>query len=136
MDGLRSHVPAPTHTDTPFPEQGQGDIYADNPMLATLDSGELKTANQDRDFTMFLDLKRQYHRELMERLRELAMSGDEYDVDALHNDETEREKCAVEFLQAYGREYWGTEANRRRYLIEDRLKDTKGLACLPDREDE
>lgn len=133
MDGLRSQLLLPTQPDT-LPEQG--DIYANNPMLATLDSGELKTTNQDRDFTTFLDLKLKYHREFMGRLRALATNGDEYDVDALYNDESEREKCAVEFLQAYGREYWGTDANRKRYLMEERLEDTTGLACLPDREDE
>ena len=85
-----------------------------NPIMSALTSGALGPNHRDRDFTTFLDLKKQYHYEFMTRLNEHV--EEDYGWQSLESYETARMECASEFVAKYGRLYWGEE-NRNKYLM-------------------
>lgn len=111
-----------------------------NPMKASLDYGDLRVRDSDRKFTNFLDLKRRYHNLFLESLclhvQGRPGGGDGYVIDALLTDEEARRECAMEFLRKYGKLYWGTEENRKKYLVPERLAKPCELAVYPEREAE
>ncbi|OJJ47869.1 hypothetical protein ASPZODRAFT_165960 [Penicilliopsis zonata CBS 506.65] len=105
-----------------------------NVMRNALDEGALTLKSRDRTFTTFLDLKNDHHNEFMTRLREHVQLA--YQWDDLEKDESERRRCATSFVRQYGNTYWGTEENRRKYLLPDSLKDRKALCTYPERKEE
>ncbi|RAH70740.1 uncharacterized protein BO66DRAFT_450611 [Aspergillus aculeatinus CBS 121060] len=106
-----------------------------NVMKAGLDQGALKPGSIDRDFTKFLDLKSAHQRKFLESLRDhVHFRGFEWGE--LLNSEATRRTCAEIFVDSVGRTYWGTEENRRKYLMEDSFNDPNALCVYPDRREE
>ncbi|KAF7588625.1 hypothetical protein BBP40_005436 [Aspergillus hancockii] len=106
-----------------------------HPMKTDLDEGRLTSTCRDRKFTTFLDLKYEYHSEFIGRLRQHVQDY-HYDWDRLRANEVERRSCAKSFVDRYGTTYWGTEANRKKYLLPDAFSEPISLCTYPARKDE
>ncbi|RHZ66365.1 uncharacterized protein CDV56_108836 [Aspergillus thermomutatus] len=106
-----------------------------NAMEEALDEGVLRLNMRYRDFTLFLDLKDQYHKEFLSRLTEHTEQFG-FDWGMLEQSETERRSCAESFLDLYGTLYWGTKRNRERFLMEDSRADPTSLCLYPERKKE
>ncbi|RLL96664.1 hypothetical protein CFD26_102907 [Aspergillus turcosus] len=106
-----------------------------NAMEEALDDGVLRLNMRYRDFTLFLDLKDQYHKEFLSRLTEhTEQFGFEWAM--LEQSEEERISCAQSFLGRYGMLYWGTQLHRERFLLEDSRADPASLCLYPERKKE
>ncbi|GIJ84554.1 hypothetical protein Asppvi_003401 [Aspergillus pseudoviridinutans] len=106
-----------------------------NAMEEALDDGVLRLNMRYRDFTLFLDLKDQYHKEFLSRLTEhTEQFGFEWGM--LEQSKQERMSCAESFLGRYGMLYWGTELNRERFLMKDSREDPASLCVYPERKKE
>ncbi|KAF7116769.1 hypothetical protein CNMCM5793_005326 [Aspergillus hiratsukae] len=106
-----------------------------NAMEEALDDGVLRLNMRYRDFTLFLDLKDQYHKEFLSRLTEHTEHFG-FDWAMLEQSEEERRSCAQSFLDLYGMRYWGTQLNRERFLMEDSRADPASLCLYPERKKE
>ncbi|KAE8351854.1 hypothetical protein BDV28DRAFT_149600 [Aspergillus coremiiformis] len=106
-----------------------------HPMKADLDDGRLSSRQRDRKFTTFLDLKFDYHTEFINRLRE-HVQGEKYEWEQLQSSEAKRRSCAEKFVIKYGMSYWGTEENRRKYLMPAAFEDPASLCTYPELNDE
>ncbi|KAH1983487.1 hypothetical protein KXW88_003421 [Aspergillus fumigatus] len=106
-----------------------------NTMEEALDDGVLRLSMRYRDFTLFLDLKDQYHKELLTRLTEHTEQL-EFDWGMLEQSRQERMSCAESFLGRYGMLYWGNEVNREKFLMEDSRADPASLCIYPERKKE
>lgn len=104
-------------------------------MEEALDDGVLRLSMRYRDFTLFLDLKDQYHKELLTRLTEHTEQL-EFDWGMLDQSRQERMSCAESFLGRYGMLYWGNEVNREKFLMEDSRADPASLCIYPERKKE
>ncbi|OOF90035.1 hypothetical protein ASPCADRAFT_179858 [Aspergillus carbonarius ITEM 5010] len=104
-------------------------------MKDLLDRGEVKPSWRDKQFVHFLDLKEAYGREFLARVKEHAESTGFSWAD-LAKFENERRTCAKMFVDNFGMAYWGTPANRQKYLQEECLDDPDTLCVYPDRRDE
>ncbi|GCB26734.1 hypothetical protein AAWM_09619 [Aspergillus awamori] len=99
-------------------------------MKELLDRGEVKASWRDKQFVHFLDLKEEYGREFLNLVKEhVEPNGFEW-TDILTS-ENERRACAKDFVAQYGLKYWGTPANRKKYLQEESLADEKTLCTYP-----
>ncbi|RAL08170.1 uncharacterized protein BO97DRAFT_308841, partial [Aspergillus homomorphus CBS 101889] len=106
-----------------------------NPMKADLDKGELKPGKRDRAFTLFLDLKHEYTKRFTDLLKEhVQVHG--FTWGELLNSETGRRTCAEIFVDKHGTTYWGSEENRRKYLMPDALQNPYSLCTYPARREE
>ncbi|OJJ39743.1 hypothetical protein ASPWEDRAFT_169569 [Aspergillus wentii DTO 134E9] len=106
-----------------------------NPLKAFLDEGTLNTKKTFRNFTTFLDLKHNYHNEFLSTVWDhVELQG--YTWKDLAEHESERKACALGFLRVHGKKYWGTDANRRKYLMADSLLDPEALYMYPERKEE
>ncbi|PKY04845.1 hypothetical protein P168DRAFT_326620 [Aspergillus campestris IBT 28561] len=106
-----------------------------NMMKIALDNGVLALSKRDREFTTFLNLKNEYHSGFITRLRQhVTYAGSSWS--AIFEDEDECVKCAESFAEKFGVEYWGSEANREKYLLKDPLQSPDGLCVYPERKDE
>ncbi|PKX89606.1 uncharacterized protein P174DRAFT_434984 [Aspergillus novofumigatus IBT 16806] len=103
-----------------------------NAMEEALDDGVLRLSMRYRDFTLFLDLKGQYHKEFLARLTEHTEQFG-FDWGMLEQSKQERMSCAESFLGRYGMLYWGKEANRERFLMKDSRADPASLCVYPER---
>jgi hypothetical protein len=104
-------------------------------MEEALDDGVLRLNMRYRDFTLFLDLKDQYHKEFLTRLTDhTEQLGFEWAM--LEQSEEERISCAQSFLGRYGMLYWGTQLNREKFLMEDSRADPASLCLYPERKKE
>lgn len=72
--------------------------------------------------------------EFIARLREHAQ--EESSWARLERDRIERRLCVKGFLEKYGMLYWGSEENRRKYLMAESLADLGSLCVYPEREEE
>ncbi|KAH1848974.1 hypothetical protein KXX54_007988 [Aspergillus fumigatus] len=106
-----------------------------NTMEEALDDGVLRLSMRYRDFTLFLDLKDQYHKELLTRLTEHTEQL-EFDWGMLEQSRQERMSCAESFLGRYGMLYWGNEVNREKFLMEDSRADPASPCIYPERKKE
>ncbi|RMJ23676.1 hypothetical protein PHISP_05464 [Aspergillus sp. HF37] len=106
-----------------------------NPMKASLDCGDLKKRSSDRAFTSFLDIKKKYHKEFLESVRQHVQDAG-FASDVLRNNELVREACVLDFLGKYGMFYWGTEGSRAKYLNPAMLEKPAESAVYPEREEE
>ncbi|RAL00533.1 uncharacterized protein BO80DRAFT_476056 [Aspergillus ibericus CBS 121593] len=104
-------------------------------MKDLLDRGEVKPSWRDKQFVHFLDLKEAYGREFLARVKEHAESTGFSWAD-LARSENERRTCAKMFVDRFGITYWGTPANRQKYLQEECLADPDTLCVYPDRREE
>jgi hypothetical protein len=84
----------------------------------------------DRQFTAALDLKNAFHLEFMARLRSYVQEN--YDWEKLVC-EKERQICATSFVEQHRVQYWGTEENRRKYLMGKCLEGPADLCTFPER---
>ncbi|RAH78698.1 hypothetical protein BO86DRAFT_175667 [Aspergillus japonicus CBS 114.51] len=120
----RKSITSSTSSDVPY-----------HVMKAELDEGGLKPGNNDRDFTVFLDLKSEHSRKFLDSLREhVQFRGFEWGE--LLSSEALRRTCAEIFVENVGKTYWGTEENRRKYLMKEAIKDPNSLCVYPDRREE
>ncbi|GKZ70357.1 hypothetical protein AnigIFM50267_005995 [Aspergillus niger] len=104
-------------------------------MKELLDRGEVKASWRDKQFVHFLDLKEEYGREFLNLVKEhVEPNGFEW-TDILTS-ENERRACAKDFVAQYGLKYWGTPANRKKYLQEESLADEKTLCTYPAQSEE
>ncbi|KAE8148011.1 hypothetical protein BDV25DRAFT_142187 [Aspergillus avenaceus] len=126
-------------TNTRFKKEPSQDIlepYLDfNPMKDFLDEGKLNLKSRDRKFTTFLDLKMDHHSDFIHRLREHVQHYG-YEWSELLASENERYACAESFVEQHGFNYWGSEASRKKYLLEEAIKDPACLTTYPERRDE
>lgn len=106
-----------------------------NMMKTALDNGVLALSKRDREFTTFLDLKNEYHSQFISRLRQ-HVSDVGLSWSALFENEDGCVKCAESFAEKFGMEYWGSEANREKYLLKDPLQSPDSLCVYPERKDE
>ncbi|KAF4216050.1 hypothetical protein CNMCM8980_009254 [Aspergillus fumigatiaffinis] len=106
-----------------------------NAMEEALDDGVLRLSMRYRDFTLFLDLKDQYHKEFLTRLTEHTEQFG-FDWGMLEQSKHERMSCAESFLGRYGMLYWGKEVNRERFLMKDSRADPASLCVYPERKKE
>ncbi|PYI03614.1 hypothetical protein BO78DRAFT_431964 [Aspergillus sclerotiicarbonarius CBS 121057] len=104
-------------------------------MKDLLDRGEVKPSWRDKQFVHFLDLKEAYGREFLARVKEHAESTGFSWAD-LAKFENERRTCSKMFVDKFGMTYWGTPANRQKYLQEECLADPDTLCVYPDRREE
>ncbi|RAK91708.1 hypothetical protein BO79DRAFT_226177 [Aspergillus costaricaensis CBS 115574] len=104
-------------------------------MKELLDRGEVKASWRDKQFVHFLDLKEEYGREFLGLVKDhVEHSGFEWTE--ILNSEDERHNCAKSFVEEYGLKYWGTPANRKKYLQEESLADEKTLCTYPAQSEE
>ncbi|PYH89248.1 hypothetical protein BO71DRAFT_363808 [Aspergillus ellipticus CBS 707.79] len=103
-------------------------------MKDLLDRGCVKASWLDREFFRFLDLKEEYGREFILRLKEHVEATGEWGN--LAKFESERRKHAKMFVDEVGMMYWGTPTNRQKYLVEEALEDKTGGCVYPDHRDE
>ncbi|GIC94160.1 uncharacterized protein Aud_010655 [Aspergillus udagawae] len=106
-----------------------------NAMEEALDDGVLRLNMRYRDFTLFLDLKDQYHKEFLSRLTEHTEQFG-FVWGTLEQSKQERISCAESFLGRYGMLYWGTELNREKFLMKDSREDPASLCVYPERKKE
>ncbi|GFG05982.1 hypothetical protein IFM61392_04113 [Aspergillus lentulus] len=106
-----------------------------NAMEEALDDGVLRLSMRYRNFTLFLDLKDQYHKEFLTRLTEHTEQFG-FDWGTLEQSKHERMSCAESFLGRYGMLYWGKEVNRERFLMKDSRADPASLCIYPERKKE
>ncbi|PYH65538.1 uncharacterized protein BO88DRAFT_446360 [Aspergillus vadensis CBS 113365] len=104
-------------------------------MKELLDRGEVKHSWRDQQFVHFLDLKEEYRREFLGLVKDhVEHSGFEWTE--ILNSKDERDNCAKSFVEEYGLKYWGTPANRKKYLQEESLADEKTLCTYPAQSEE
>ncbi|PWY85264.1 hypothetical protein BO83DRAFT_433222 [Aspergillus eucalypticola CBS 122712] len=104
-------------------------------MKELLDRGEVKPSWRDQQFVHFLDLKEEYRREFLGLVKDhVEQSGFEWTE--ILNSKDERDNCAKSFVEEYGLKYWGTPANRKKYLQEESLADEKTLCTYPAQSEE
>ncbi|RAH58291.1 hypothetical protein BO85DRAFT_512367 [Aspergillus piperis CBS 112811] len=104
-------------------------------MKELLDRGEVKASWRDKQFVHFLDLKEEYGREFLGLVKDhVEHSGWEWTE--ILNSSDERDNCAKSFVEEYGLKYWGTPANRKKYLQEESLADEKTLCTYPAQSEE
>lgn len=102
-----------------------------HPMRELLDEGGLSASSRDRNFTTFFDLKQDRHHDFISRLRDhVQVYG--YQWSELVDSKSERELCAESFVETWGKIYWGTETNRKEYLLPEALDDTDSLCMYPE----
>lgn len=119
---LRIPTPAPT--------------IPDHPMKRFLDEGKLRIHKRDREFTLFLDLDTKYHHEFITNLNNHVYDRGYAWPDMLQQ-ENELRSCAKSFVKRYGRLYWGSEENRRKYLMTDSFdKSPEAMAVYPELKEE
>lgn len=106
-----------------------------HPMKAFLDKGKLSRRSRVREFTTFLDLQIGFHNDFLARLENHAREGG-YSWKDMLEQEQELRSCARTFVREFGREYWGTEEGRQKYLMEESLKVPETLTMYPARKDE
>ncbi|OJJ75004.1 hypothetical protein ASPBRDRAFT_52973 [Aspergillus brasiliensis CBS 101740] len=104
-------------------------------MKELLDRGEVKPSWLDRQFIHFLDLKEEYKVEIIALVKHHVKAGGFEWTDIL-NSEEERRACARSWVEHYGLKYWGTPANRTKYLQEESLEDEKTLCTYPAQREE
>ncbi|RJE16592.1 hypothetical protein PHISCL_11071, partial [Aspergillus sclerotialis] len=74
-----------------------GGTVTRQPDEASLDCGDLKKRSSDRAFTSFLDIKKKYHKEFLESVRQHVQDAG-FASDVLRNNELVREACVLDFL--------------------------------------
>ena len=104
-------------------------------MKELLDRGEVKASWRDKQFIHFLDLKEEYGREFLGLVKD-HVEQSEFEWTEILNSEDERHNCAKSFVEEYGLKYWGTPANRKKYLQEKSLADEKTLCTYPAQSEE
>lgn len=83
-------------------------------------------------FRQFFDIKTDYWNQFRDKLKKEV--EDNCSWPDLKDDKSQRRICAKKFLERYGREYWGTPENRRKYLMEERLEQD-GTCLYPENKD-
>ncbi|GKZ31206.1 hypothetical protein AbraIFM66950_011461 [Aspergillus brasiliensis] len=104
-------------------------------MKELLDRGEVKASWLDRQFIHFLDLKEEYKVEIIALVKHHVKAGG-FEWSDILNSEEERRACARSWVEHYGLKYWGTPANRTKYLQEESLEDEKTLCTYPAQREE
>lgn len=103
---------------------------------AHLDNGELTIRKRDREFTLFLDLDAKYYYKFITNLNDHVHDRGYAWPDMLEQ-ENELQSCAREFVKRYGRLYWGSEENRRKYLMPGSFVDSpEAMAVYPELKEE
>lgn len=118
-----------------LPPMASDPVMDVHPMKAFLDKGKLSRRSRVREFTTFLDLQIGFHNGFLARL-ENHVREDGYSWKDMLEQEQELRSCARTFVREFGREYWGTEEGRQKYLMEESLKVPETLTMYPARKDE
>lgn len=105
-------------------------------MKRFLDEAKLTIRKRDREFSLFLDLDTKYHHEFITNLNNHVYDRGYAWPDMLEQ-ENELRSCAKSFVKEYGMEYWGSEENRRQYLMSDSFeKSPEAMAVWPELKEE
>ena len=133
-----THVQIHTLAPRPLPPQNPppAPTMPDHPMRRLLDNGELTIRKRDREFTLFLDLNAKYHYEFITNLNDHVHDRGYAWPDMLEQ-ENELKSCAREFVKRHGSLYWGSEKNRRKYLLPGSFVDSpEAMAVYPESKEE
>lgn len=100
-------------------------------LKSAIEQGVLTTTSTYREFMTFLDLKHDYHSGFKTLLVDYVTEK-KHSWEKLFANEVERQICATGFADEFGMQYWGTEENRKKYLLQESLADTD-LLTYPER---
>ncbi|KAL2863900.1 uncharacterized protein BJX67DRAFT_384263 [Aspergillus lucknowensis] len=123
-----------TVTITTMARQPRSNAPETETMPVAINMEDLALCKRDRDFTNLLDLKNEYHSSFIKQLR-AHEHNDFHTWRELQASADARRACISRFLNIYGMEYWGSEKNREKYLMDDSI-ERDDVVKYPDNSDE
>lgn len=105
-------------------------LSSPSPLMDLIESGDLKLSSRLDEYRVFFDPKKDSRDKVRAYLATHVAEVSTWP--ALLADESDRRKCAASFLEKYGDEFWGSQRQRRKYLIEANL-ERMGVCMYPEK---